>query len=109
MNEATQEARMKLALARRQAKAAEAVAPPPPPNPNPNLSAEMTYRLHFWMIGIAAGLIVASMLAHFFQPTDRLWERLIDVCLAFIFGKFTNRIGQSVLPPKPGAEDKGGE
>jgi hypothetical protein len=68
---------------------------------------EATYRLHFWMIGIAAGLIVASMLFHFFQPTDRLWERLIDLCLAFLFGKFTNRIGQSVLPSKPDAPTSG--
>lgn len=74
---------------------------PARPAPMDRARADMTYRLHFWMIGIAAGLIAASMLAHFFQPTDRLWERLIDVSLAFLFGKFTNRMGQSFLPDKP--------
>lgn len=72
--------------------------------PRPLNKEEATYRLHFWMIGIAAGLIVASMFFHFFQPADRLWERLIDLCLAFLFGKFTNRMGQSMLPSRSIAE-----
>jgi len=70
----------------------------------PMSKEEFTFRLHLWMIGVSVGLIASSALAHFFQPNDRLWERLIDWGLAFLAGKFTNRVGQSFLPSKPGAE-----
>lgn len=62
---------------------------------------EFTYHLHLMMLWAAGGLVGLGSLGHFFQPADKLWEWMVISGAGVLLGKFSNRIGQPTLPPKP--------
>ena len=76
-------------------------------SPSPISKEEFVYRLHLMMLYAAGGLVGLGAVGHFFQPADKLWEWMVISGAGVLLGKFSNRIGQPTLPPKPGAEEKG--
>lgn len=59
--------------------------------------------MHKWMVWIAVGVLVFSMILHQLSPNDELYVLVATTALGFLFGKWTNGIGRK---PSPETEDE---
>lgn len=46
--------------------------------------------MHKWMVWIAVGVLVFSLIMHHFSPNDELYVLVATTALGFLFGKWTN-------------------
>ncbi|MBA3768699.1 MAG: hypothetical protein H0W99_17315 [Acidobacteria bacterium] len=67
----------------------------------PTTPAQFKYELHTMMLRVGVGLILIGAVGHACQPADELWKWAFYGGAGFLMGKFTNMIGQGLLPPKP--------